>query len=475
MGNVILAALGAFLGVAGFLQAFPPIGRSLQYWSNSLMPNRIPEPEDLLVLAATRRIDSATYYNLMKQHGFNELNAFALWGAWLSFPSTSEVLEAWLRKIIPYNEVDDWLVRSGVGFERLPIVKALAYRILTFEQALTAYWRGLISKETFLTIAEANGYKEEDALLLEQIHKYYPSPSDVVRFAVREVYNPEIRKLYGLDEDLSPEYLEMARKVGLSEEFARDYWAAHWELPSLSMGFEMFHRGIITYDELITLMRTLDIMPYWRDKLVQLSYELVTRVDARRLLELGIWTPERFYEHMKALGYSPSDAYDITNWAIKEYIIEKAELTKSDIKSALEAGEITVEEAFQMLKNIGYDEFEAQLILNDFLRSILKNWVNKNIEYWKHQFVTGKIDLDTLRAELNKLPISSTRVETEILDALLKQEGKRRLPSKEDVIHWYRNGQITIETAKRYLKLLGYSDFEIHLYLGGKEEEYVGR
>lgn len=474
MANIALALLGAILGIIGMLESFPPIKRALEQWSNELVPNRIPEPSDLLVLAATRRIDSTSYFRLMRKHGYDEMNSLALWGAWLSFPTTNEVIEAWRRKIITDSEIDDWLIRSGVGFERLPIIKKLAHRVLTFEHALTAYWRGLIDEQTFMMIAEANGYKPEDAQLLVEIYKYYPNPSDVVRFAVREVYNPEIRAVYGLDEDLSPSYLEMARKVGLSEQFARDYWAAHWELPSLTMGFEMFHRGIITIDELKTLMRTLDIMPYWRDKLIQLSYELVTRVDARRMLELGVWSPEQFYEHMLKLGYSPEDAYDITQWAVKEYILEKAELTKNDIKSALENGEITVDEAYNLLVNIGYDEYEAQLLLNDFLRSILKNWINKNIEYWKHQFVMGKISLDTFRAELSKLPISSTRLETETLDAMLKQESKRRLPSKEDILRWHMNGQISTETTKKYLRLLGYSEFEVHLYLGGKEQDYTG-
>lgn len=472
MANIILAVLGAVLGIASFLQCFPPIQRSLQYWSNNLLPNRIPEPSDLLVLAATGRIPASEYYRLMRLHGFDELTSFALWGAWLSFPSVNEVLEAYLRGIIKHDELDSWLVKAGAGFERIPILKQIVYKTLTMEQALTALWRGFIDWETFLTIAHANGYRKEDAELLANISLYYPSPSDIVRFAVREVYNPTVRAKYGLDEDISPRYLEMARKAGLSEEFARDYWAAHWELPSITQAFEMFHRKIISREELEDLLKAQDVMPFWRDKLIQLSYELVTRVDARRMLELGVWTPERFYEHMKALGYSPQDAYDITQWAVKEFILQRAELTKSDVKKALMNGELSVEEAFNMLKSMGYDDFEAQVLLNDWLREMLSSWVNKNIEFWKHQFVVGKITLEQFQSELNKLPISATRIEKEVLDAMLEKEKKRRLPSKEDVLKWYYNNQISRDTAVSYLKLLGYSDFEIHLYLGGKEEEY---
>ncbi|GAH93918.1 unnamed protein product, partial [marine sediment metagenome] len=43
----------------------------------------------------------------------------------------------------------------------------------------------------------------------------------------------------------------------------------HWSLPSPSQGFEMLHRGVIDEAELNMLLRALDIMPFWREKLTK--------------------------------------------------------------------------------------------------------------------------------------------------------------------------------------------------------------
>ncbi|GAH07016.1 unnamed protein product, partial [marine sediment metagenome] len=63
-----------------------------------------------------------------------------------------------------------------------------------------------------------------------------------------------------------------AAKKGLSKEWSQRYWAAHWSLPSASQGFEMLHRGIINQSDLNMLLRALDVMPFWREKLTGIAY-----------------------------------------------------------------------------------------------------------------------------------------------------------------------------------------------------------
>jgi hypothetical protein len=405
-------------------------------------------------------------------HGYDYNHSLMLYNALLEVPSLEETTQQYLRGEIGRDTLIFNLWRNGVSLERADTIEKLLWRFLDMETALKLYWRGKIELEEFLRIGRYHGYTPQNLALWSMAQEYYPAPEDVVRFAVREVYNPTIRTLYGLDEDLTTDYLDMARKVGLSETFARDYWASHWILPSVEMGFEMFHREVINRDELITLLRTQDIMPYWRDKLIQISYALVTRVDARRMLEVGVWSPEQFFRHMLHLGYSPEDARDITAWAVQEYVEENRELTKSDIKKALVNGDITTETALSMLKDLGYPDFNAELILNDWLRETLKEWIDATIEYWSYLFVRGRIDLTTLRGKFGELPISSTRLEKEVLKAQLEKDRRVKSPSKEDIIKWFNNKQIGYDTAFEMLREIGYSDFHAFLYLGGKEEKW---
>ncbi len=102
----------------------------------------------------------------------------------------------------------------------------------------------------------------------------YPIPpvADIITMAVREAFSPEIARRFGQYEDYPPEFEEWAVKKGLTPEWSQRYWASHWSLPSANQGFEMLHRGVIDESELHLLLRALDIMPFWRDRLLQIAY-----------------------------------------------------------------------------------------------------------------------------------------------------------------------------------------------------------
>ncbi|GAH54249.1 unnamed protein product, partial [marine sediment metagenome] len=97
----------------------------------------------------------------------------------------------------------------------------------------------------------------------------YPIPpvADIITMAVREAFTPDIAKRFGQYEDYPPDFEHWTLRKGLSKEWSMRYWAAHWSLPSAQQGFEMLHRGAINPTELNMLLRALDVMPFWRDKL----------------------------------------------------------------------------------------------------------------------------------------------------------------------------------------------------------------
>ncbi|GAJ02030.1 unnamed protein product, partial [marine sediment metagenome] len=124
--------------------------------------------------------------------------------------------------------------------------------------------------------------------LYKELAYQIPPVADIITMAVREAFTPSIAARFGQYQDLPPDFVEWAGKKGLSKEWAERYWAAHWSLPSPQQGFEMLHRGVIGMDDLNMLMRALDIMPFWRDKLVEIAYRPLSRVDVRRMFKLGV-------------------------------------------------------------------------------------------------------------------------------------------------------------------------------------------
>ncbi len=154
-----------------------------------------------------------------------------------------------------------------------------------------------------------NVYKE----LAQQI----PPVADIITMAVREAFTPSIAARFGQYEGLPSEFVEWVGKKGLTREWAERYWAAHWSLPSPSQGFEMLHRGIIGRDDLSLLLRALDIMPFWRDKLIEMAYTPFTRVDIRRMFNSGVLTETEVTDAYKAIGYNDFNADKLTAFTVK--------------------------------------------------------------------------------------------------------------------------------------------------------------
>lgn len=386
----LLAGLIGGIVVGGVIgPVFEPLTVQMSHIAYSVMPTREVTPETLVELRFRKIISKEEYVNIMRRHGFAEDRAEHFYEA--------------------------------------------RYRLLTAEELTVLKWRGWVDEKEYKERMEKLGLTGKDIELFEKARLYFPSPSDLVRFAVREVYTPEIVKRYGMMEDLPKKFLEEASKAGMTEEQAKNFWAAHWELPSPTQGYEMLFRlhpdlttffkeryramGLdpekltFTLEDLRTLLRTLDVMPYWRDKLVAIAYSPLTRVDLRRMWDLALITAEELEMRGRELGYSPEDAKKyalfakayvasvdaramfkkgwineegvrlmmieagvpeerVDEWVKRIVKADKSErlekerdLTRSDIIKGVGKGILTIPQAKELLTRLGYDDWEADFIL----------------------------------------------------------------------------------------------------------------
>jgi len=214
--------------------------------------------------------------------------------------------------------------------------------------------------------------------LYKELAFQIPPVADIITMAVREAFTPEIASRFGQYEGLPTAFVEWVGKKGLSREWAERYWAAHWSLPSPQQGFEMLQRGVINRDELALLLRALDIMPFWRDKLVQISYNPLTRVDIRRMYALGVVSETEINKAYQDIGYNSENAARLTTFTVKltEQAQARAEAAKEKAKaekiplwttaqtlSFVKKGLITQDRAKQELIWLGYDEERIRIYL----------------------------------------------------------------------------------------------------------------
>lgn len=198
---------------------------------------------------------------------------------------------------------------KGWGFSeaRARELLQLGREVLDVTEVYRAWRLGFITEAQKNEALKKLGYTEDQIQLLDKLTLVYPSADDIIRFAVREVFSDEVVRKYGYDQDIPKEYLEWARKLGLSEEFAKLYWRAHWEIPSPTQAIELLSRGLIDPEDFDTVLKIHDIAPWWRPRLLALAFDPYTRVDVRRMFELGILDDEDLIKAAKAVGYATKE------------------------------------------------------------------------------------------------------------------------------------------------------------------------
>ncbi|MEM4761505.1 MAG: hypothetical protein QW230_00825 [Thermofilum sp.] len=414
----LTAAIGAALTVANL---FDPLKRELLYRANTIMPNTAPSPED-----------AVNFY----RRGI------------ITKPMLEDILRKWGYDI----KVAGWYAIAALN--RLPI-----------SAAVDLYFRGKISEEKLAEVARANGLNLEDLKYVIEASRPMPSPSDIVRFAIREVFNPAVIAKYGYLEDLPSEFVEELKKTGMEEKYAKMYWAAHWELPSLTMGIELFRRKVISEDELKLLMKLHDLAPGWRDKLLELAYEIPTRVDLRRMYEMGVITEQQLQDYYEKLGYKPEDAKLLVEWTKLEYNAEVRNLTVSKVLDYFAKGYIDRNKAKHYLLGLGVPEDIAEIMLTDKEREAAEKELEERIRHLRTLRSLGVITQEEFKNELAKLGLPSKAVEVQVKSVERERAARAKLPSLGDLKRWLKLSIISEEEFAAYLRELGYREKDIEKYI----------
>lgn len=376
---------------------------------------------------------------------------------------------------------------SFLGFlpEDMDRIKAVMRYLLGDQDLRNAYLRGEIDEAKYHEKLKARGYAEDDADILAKLAWALPSVQDLIHMAVREVFTPEIAERYGQFEDYPADFTKWAEKIGLSKEWATNHWAAHWALPSATQGFEMFHRGVIGIDDLRVLLRALDVMPYWRDKLVEIAYTPYTRVDVRRMHKLGILDREQVKRAYLDQGYNEERAENMTRFTEEynadpepsertesdERAVKNRDLTTSQVTAGYRKGLFTEEEARSSLEALGYKPAEADFYIA--LEDLKKEQDRKSdlTTNYRQLYVTGVIDRSQVRRDLSGLNYADAEVD-QLLE-LWELERLRRVerPTRADLDRFIKAGIIDAETYRAEMKELGFADRYIDWYASYVERD----
>lgn len=296
----------------------------------------------------------------------------------------------------------------------------------------------------------------------------YPIPpvADIITMAVREAFSPDIASRFGQYEDYPPEFEEWAEKKGLTPEWSKRYWAAHWSLPSAQQGFEMLHRGIIDESELHLLLRALDVMPFWRDKLTKMAYRRVTRVDVRRMYRTGVINENEVYQAYAEQGYNERDAMRMSKFTVQQTLATQSKFTARDIIGAYAKYMITQSETQSLLRDVGVRDENISFIISS--ADYKREWelTDSKISAIRNLYKKVVYDDSKARGELLKLNLPAERVDVLMMQWYIDEKDKpvRRWTTAQ-TLSFIKDKLITAERGVRELQAIGYDNEHIDIYL----------
>jgi hypothetical protein len=305
-----------------------------------------------------------------------------------------------------------------------------------------------------------------------------PGIQDIITFSTREVYSPEAVKLGRLMDEIPNEYLVQAKKRGLSESDAKSYWAAHWNVPSVNQAFEMYHRLDESDNpdlrfgdkELRTYFDVADIAPGYRDRLTQIAYNPLGRVDIRRMYRFGIFGNAQEAKPIllrlyKDLGYSPENAAFQVDFTIASTENADKDITRTQVLAFWRSGALGDDrdaKAKEMLVSLGYSPELADLMIKQ--ESIKEVTADEQEEINKliTKYVNGSIKTnDQLSIELHRIPLSNKDVLKYTKQAEREREkGEKRL-TRSEADRLARIGELDFDEYQEILKSRGYIETDI--------------
>lgn len=385
--------------------------------------------------------------------------------------SAQEAAALKARGYISEDEARAAGLKQGMLYDKTDTLSEAAKQPLSMSEAISAFRRGFIDAPRLNRNAERLGYDLEDAETVTRLSDILPGPNDLIQMAVREVFSPDIAEKFQLFSDIPPAFIEYAEQQGLSEEWSKRYWGAHWQLPSAQQGFEMFHRGLIDEETLNLLIRALDVSPIWREPLKGITYNQITRVDIRRIFQLGLIDRDEVFDRFRKNGYSPEDSELLTQFyevytgdQEDKSALDPKGVTMSQVRDLRKLGTISFDQAVEQLEIVGYDQ--------DYAVILVQSWIDE-AEYKARADLINRYTRRAIREDMNDSEVESLFAELNLThDELVNVKrvvSVERLefssiPSKAELFTLASKGIIDYDKWYHMMRRHGYSDEIIEWY-----------
>lgn len=380
-----------------------------------------------------------------------------------------------LAAILPY--LVGMLIGFGMGAaapaQRLggyQVDKAMHSARLNPLEVITAWRRDSAKYEKLFDDLREQGWSEDRIEALKFFTLAYPTPTELVHWQAREVFEPDMIAKYGLSDEAEGIERDLFYKVGLSDEMIDNHWKAHWVHPEWRQVIDMYHRGELTFDDISQWYRLVEIPPYWRDKLTAISWDLPNRIETRMMARYGLVDKAWLVEHLTRVGLH-EDYRDIA----ADFMLAMG--IRMDLASRYSKGWLTKEEVESEIATFGLSEDIGGRLYKWIVKNVSGDRVAKERDLTKTDILKG-IKKGVVGVDEGKELLGDLGYETEEIDFIIDanitisedipEVVRERDLTKTDILGAIKKEVMSIETGRNMLLGLGYDQAEADILILNK-------
>jgi hypothetical protein len=356
--------------------------------------------------------------------------------------------------------------------------------------------RGLIDEQTLNQVMRNNGVIDPfEAQSFKQLAEEIPTISDVIHFMVRNVGDEDLAKAFGLDNEFEAKFTKQladwAHGNGLRDDAIKMFWRAHWVVPSPGQLYQSMQRfrpeavntpmqfrmpdgtvnpawkpGMITSDMVTTpqdVDRALgenDVAPFWRNKLVALSFQPLTRRDASIAYREGVIKYAELAPVFRAVGYAEDKAAALAEMLHRQAVLQLK--SHPDVKQ-LETGYASPDQLRQKWLSAGFEQRLVNDVINDAINAVQSGVTAKCVKAVEKRVLDYELSPDQGAAALVQKHIDPGLADTLSQAWTCELEARGRKVAVAELQKLVGQGIITLPDYTQRLMKLGYSNADAQL------------
>ena len=292
------------------------------------------------------------------------------------FPDVEQATQAFLGGTISPEVFRSWVEINQVCPEPWERVAQAIRTKLNPQELMALRLRKSIDENGYNAGMRQLGYlSQTDFDLAFSLSKQIPPVQELIRYMVRDVGDQALVDKFGMDDAFENKWTgrikEWGAMQGVDDEFAKATWRAHWIIPGPTQLFEMYHRLRSDPDienkrvdeaTVKAALQQQDILPFWVDRLLAVSFRPLTRIDIRRAFDIGSIDRDEVLDANLQLGYSDENAETLTKFAEDQ---RNARIKSRPPVRQWMAEAINREECTKRLVDDRYDEEAIEKALDD--------------------------------------------------------------------------------------------------------------